>query len=147
MIVGCHVINGSNIQWKIWDIVPNCKKKKKKCPNFYAFNQLWFTWLAQRKLFCYIKVFIHFLKIKPEPNKSSMMFIGDNYRGTGTECNPSCDGGLSWVPGVLKASVLIHLSACATFSLCSFRLTMTAVICWSMNSRMVTSRAGMADAR
>lgn len=30
MIVGCHVINGSNIQWKIWDIVPNCKKKKKK---------------------------------------------------------------------------------------------------------------------
>src|SRR4029434_10081400 len=34
-----------------------------------------------------------------------------------------------------------------TLSLCSFLLTMTAVICWSMNSRMVTSSAGRLAAR
>lgn len=30
-----------------------------------------------------------------------------------------------------------------TFSLCSFLLMMTAVICWSMKMRMVQSREGM----
>lgn len=75
------------------------------------------------------------------------MFTGDKYSRNGTDCNPGYTGGLSWVPRVFKESVLIHLSACATFSLCSFRFTMTAVICWSMNSRMVTSKAGRADAR
>ena len=30
-----------------------------------------------------------------------------------------------------------------TLSLCSFLLTMTEVICWSMKRRMVSSRAGM----
>lgn len=34
-----------------------------------------------------------------------------------------------------------------TLSLCSFLLTMTAVICWSMKMRIVTSSAGMAAAR
>ena len=34
-----------------------------------------------------------------------------------------------------------------TLSLCSFRLTITAVICWSINIRMVTSRAGSEAAR
>lgn len=34
-----------------------------------------------------------------------------------------------------------------TFSLCSFLLTITAVICWSINMRMVTSSAGSAAAR
>lgn len=38
-------------------------------------------------------------------------------------------------------------SAVCTFSLCSLRLTMTAVICWSMKTRMVTRRAGKIEAR
>lgn len=33
-----------------------------------------------------------------------------------------------------------------TFSLCSFLFTITAVICWSMNIKMVQSRAGMTAA-
>lgn len=36
------------------------------------------------------------------------------------------------------------MKAALTLSLCSLRLMMTAVICWSINMRMVQSRAGRA---
>lgn len=39
-----------------------------------------------------------------------------------------------------------HLLQPLTFSLCSFLFTITAVICWSMNIKMVQSRAGMSAA-
>lgn len=59
-------------------------------------------------------------------------------------------------PAWLKVSMINHLAwdrvsqqtrSRPTLSLCSLRLTMTAVICWSMKSRMVTSRAGTDAAR
>ena len=46
-----------------------------------------------------------------------------------------------------EEAVLLPPSTRLTLSLFSFRLTMTAVICWSMKIRMVTSRAGRMLAR
>lgn len=53
----------------------------------------------------------------------------------------------SFFSQILATALVLSLNCAPTFSLCSFLLTITAVICWSMNIRMVTSRAGSADAR
>lgn len=58
-----------------------------------------------------------------------------------------CMTELQSAAGGIRAEIQVHQAAVLTSSLCSLRLMMTAVICWSMKMRMVQRRAGIDAAR